>query len=94
MGDGRRASGGAGRRTDEEERAPGADGGAFLEVGSGRSEGDENDDGGGNRGGNYGVENNAQGAVVGVGFKRVGMRHLDDGQKGKQDEAEDGGRDR
>ena len=64
MGDGRRASASAGRRTDEEERAPGADGGAFLDVRRGRADGDENDEGGGYRNRNNGVEDNAQGAVV------------------------------
>jgi len=38
------------------------------------------------------VENDAQGAMIGVGFKGVGMRYLDDSQKSKQNEAEDGGR--
>ena len=40
------------------------------------------------------MENNAQWAMVGVGFKGVGMRHLNDGEESKQDEAEDRSRHR
>ena len=91
-GDGSRASAGAGWRTDEEEGTPEADGGSFLGLGRGRAEGDKNDEGGSYSNGNNGVENDAQGAMIGVGFKGVGMRYLDDSQKSKQNEAEDGGR--
>jgi hypothetical protein len=35
------------------------------------------------------MENDAEGAVVGVGFKGVGVRHLDDGEESQQDEAKD-----
>jgi len=37
------------------------------------------------------MQNNAEGAVVGVGFERMGVGYLDDGEQGKQDEAQDGG---
>ena len=37
------------------------------------------------------MQNNAEGAVVGVGFERMGVGYLDDGKQGKQDEAQDGG---
>jgi len=49
----------------------------------------QDDEGGGNCGRGYGVENDAKGAVVGVGFKRVSVRNLHDGQQSQQDEAQD-----
>ena len=89
MGDGRRASAGAGRRTSEQRRAPGAEGGAFVVDGSGDADRDQDDEGRGYRNRNYSMENNAEGAVIGVGFKGMGVRHLNDGEQSKQDDAED-----
>jgi hypothetical protein len=68
--------------------------GTFVADGGRRANLDQDDKGCcyGNR--NDGMENDAEGAVIGVGFKGVGMGNLGDGQEGKQDEAEDGGRDR
>ena len=37
------------------------------------------------------MKDNAKGTVVCVGFERVGVRHLDNGEQGKQDEAQNGG---
>ena len=82
-----RASASAGGRTDEERRCPGAERWAFVTDGSGRAEGDKDDDGSGYGNGDNGVENNAEGAVVGAGFKGVGVGHLDDGEESEQDEA-------
>ena len=56
---------------------------------SGSANRHQDDERGGYRNRNYGMENNAEGAVVGVGFKGVGMCHLNDGKQSKQDEAED-----
>ena len=87
--DGRRASAGEGRRTGEERRTPGAQRGAFDADGSGRSDLNQDDDSGGCRDGDDGVENDAEGAVVGVGFEGVGVSHLDEGEQGQKHEAED-----
>ncbi len=65
-----------------------ADGGAFVAGGGGRAELNQDDDGGGygNRG--NGVENDAEGTVIGVRFQGVGVGHLEDCQQRKQDEAQ------
>ncbi len=93
-GDGSRASAGAGRRTGEESGAPVAYGGAFVACRGGRAELNQDDEGGSNRDWNDGVENDAERAVVGVGFQGMNVRHLDDGEERKQDEAQDSRRHR
>ena len=52
----------------------------------------QDDDCGSNGDRGYGVENDAEGAVVGVGLEGVGMSHLNGGKEGQQNEAQNGGR--
>jgi hypothetical protein len=61
---------------------PMTDGRAFVAGGRGRAELNEDDDGGGYSRWSDGVKNDAEGAVVGVGFQGVGVGHLENGQQG------------
>src|SRR5579863_4896845 len=90
-GDGSRASASAGRRTGKEGGTPAAKDGAFVEYRGRGAERNQDDDSSGYRDRNNGMKDNAKGTVVCVGFERVGVRHLDNGEQGKQDEAQNGG---
>ena len=87
MGNWSRASASAGRGAGEERWVPVTDGGAVFAGRGWRAEWNQDDEGGGGGDRSYRVEDDAERAVVGVGLEGVGVRDLDDGQQGQQDEA-------
>ena len=66
---------------------PVAYGGVIFAGRGWRAERNQDDEGGGNGDRSYGVEDDAEGAVVGVRLEGVAVRDLNDGQQGQQDEA-------
>jgi hypothetical protein len=86
---GRRASASAGRRAGEESGVPVSNGWAIFASRGVRAHLNQNDEGSGNCGRGHGMENDAEGAVVGVSFKRMSVRNLNDRQQSQQDEAQD-----
>jgi hypothetical protein len=68
---------------------PVSNGWAIFASRGGRPHLNQDDEGRRYGGRGHGMENDAEGAVVGVGFKRVSVRNLHDGQQSQQDEAQD-----
>ncbi|SRR6266567_602970 len=88
-GNGSGASAGAGRGAGEECGAPVAYCGALVASRSGRVQFNQDDEGGGDGDRGDGVENDAEGAVVGVRLERVGVGDLGDGEEREQGKAQD-----
>jgi hypothetical protein len=81
----RGASAGDGRRAGEEGRMPVADGGAFFASRSRGAELDEDDESCGEGYWRHRMEDDAEGAVVGVRLERMDVRYLDGGKESQQD---------
>lgn len=65
------------------------DGGAFFGCRGGRAQLNQDDDSGSDGNRSERVQDDAEGAMVGVGLEGVGMGYLDDREEGQQDETQD-----